>query len=290
MRINLAQLAPVPGDLLANLATVRETVSKRPAELHVFPELFLSGYRIGDGFQQLALDPAGEELASLRRLCEAHATSVVVGAPVQHARRGEILNAAILVTGDGSVAVRAKRFLPTYGPFEEGALFSAARSSETAPLGGHPIGLQICYDAFFPEVSRELALQGAELLVVLSAAPVTSRRLFDRVLPARAVENALPLVYVNRVRVEDGVVFGGGSQAFDARGEAAPSEGYPETLERSAQAVWSVEIDLREAARWRPFRPVLRDVATVRASGSHEAGAPSPRAGDGHAPGPTQGL
>jgi predicted amidohydrolase len=100
-------------------------------------------------------------------------------------------------------------------------------------------------------------------LVIISAAPVTSRRLFDRVLPARAVENALPLVYVNRVGVEDGVVFGGGSQSLDARGESLDPPTPPGP--RSEEGTWVVSIDLAEAARWRPFRPVLRDIAPHRA-------------------------
>jgi predicted amidohydrolase len=105
-------------------------------------------------------------------------------------------------------------------------------------------------------------MAGAVLLVVISAAPVTSRRLFEKVLPSRAVENACPLVYVNRVGVEDGVVFGGGSGAWDARGEPIavtllplPDASGPE------ESLGSVELDLDDAIRWRPFRPVLRDLS-----------------------------
>lgn len=289
MRINLAQLAPVPGEVLPNLEKLRAAVLARPADLHVFPELFLSGYRVGDGFQRIALAPDGEELASLQRFCRSQGTAVVVGAPVRHARRGEVENAAVLVGPDGRLAVRAKRFLPTYGPFEEGALFTPAARSDPVELGDLRLGLQICYDAFFPEVSRELVLGGADLLLVLSAAPVTSRRLFDRVLPARAVENAVPLVYVNRVGVEDGVVFGGGSQAFDARGETPPSVDAPEEAQRGTERVWSVEIDPGEAARWRPFRPVLRDVALARARSDAPTG-PASSAAPAHPSSRTDSL
>jgi predicted amidohydrolase len=96
------------------------------------------------------------------------------------------------------------------------------------------------------------------------------------VLPARAIENAVPLVYVNRVGVEDGVVFGGGSQSLDARGETLdPSR---TDAARSDEAVWVVEIDLEDAARWRPFRPVLRDIAPTRA-GPHRTDVRSPGGG-----------
>ncbi|MFI5415013.1 MAG: carbon-nitrogen hydrolase family protein, partial [Candidatus Lutacidiplasmatales archaeon] len=146
-------------------------------------------------------------------------------------------------------------------PFEEGSVFTPTETSAPAELGEERLGLSICYDAFFPEVSRELALDGATMFVCVSAAPVTSRRLFEKVLPARAVENAAPLVYVNRVGVEDGIVFGGGSRAFDARGEPLPERPVPGLSLGPDEKVVSVEVDTGESARWRPFRPVLRDVA-----------------------------
>ena len=261
MRIALAELTPVPGDLPANVGRAANVVAGARADLIVFPELFLSGYRIGDRFHSLALAPQDERLEPLRRACRSSASAAVFGAPWRGGRRGEVVNAVALLRPDGSEAVQGKRFLPTYGPFEEGATFSAVPSSAAVDLGPERLGPSICYDAFFPEVSRALALDGASLFVCVSAAPVTSSRLFDKVLPARAVENAVPLVYVNRVGVEDGVVFGGTSRALDARGELVtgiPVEGI--SLARE-ERVERVEVDLSEAARWRPFRPVLRDVA-----------------------------
>ena len=262
MRVLLAQLAPVPGEPDANLARLARVVGSTSADLAVFPELYLSGYKVGDRIHRLALaagDPTWRRLAALARR---HRTAIAVGSPVAvPGRRGETQNTVLLATPDGEVHVQEKRYLPTYGPFEEGAVFSPGEASRPVELGGHPVGFQICYDAFFPEVSRALALAGADLLVVLSAAPVTSGRLFEKVLPARAVENACPLVYVNRVGVEDGIVFGGGSAAWDARGErlAATARPLPDAS-GPEETLGVVELDPADAARWRPFRPVLRDV------------------------------
>ncbi len=155
-----------------------------------------------------------------------------------------------------------KRYLPTFGPFEEGAHFTPTDESQPVPVAARSVGLEICYDVFFPEVSRTLALAGAELLVVISASPVTSGRMFSRLLPARAIENGFPVVYVNRVGVEDGVVFGGGSGAWDARGEPVTGSAASDPSLAPEEQLLVVEIDLLEASRWRPFRPVLRDVAT----------------------------
>jgi predicted amidohydrolase len=263
MRLLLAQLAPRPGDVAANLDRIRAAVTAVPSDVAIFPELFLSGYRVGDRIHQLALRGDDAPTAALRAIARETRATIVVGTPLASTeRRGEVHNAAIAVRPDGEIHTQVKRYLPTFGPFEEGAHFTATDESRPVPIAARTVGLEICYDTFFPEVSRTLALAGAELLIILSASPVTSGRLFSRLLPARAIENGFPVVYVNRVGVEDGIVFGGGSGAWDSRGEpidaaavAAPGLAPEEQLLR-------VEIDLLESARWRPFRPVLRDVAS----------------------------
>jgi predicted amidohydrolase len=262
MRIALAELAPRPGDVPGNLERLARLVRSRPGELAVFPELYLSGYHVGDRLRTLALRPDGPEIAELADLARAASTAILVGAPLDSVERpGEIENAALLVGPDGTVARRVKRYLPTFGPFEEGLVFTPGDRSSPVDLKGHRLGVEICYDVFFPEVTRELAVGGAELLVNVSASPTTSRPLFDKLLPARAAENGLPVVYVNRVGVEDGLVFGGGSGAWDGRGEPMPV--VPVACDALGPHEWLVraDVDLDAAARWRPFRPVLRDVA-----------------------------
>jgi predicted amidohydrolase len=262
MRILLAQLAPVPGDVDHNADRLAAAVRAASCDLAVFPELFLSGYRIGDRFHRLALREGDPVLTALRRTARDSGTTVIVGAPLASTERaGEVHNAALAILPDGALRVQVKRYLPTFGPFEEGVLFTPTDTSLPVRLGAASAGLEICYDAFFPEVSRQLALGGAEFIVVLSASPVTSRRLFDRLLPARAIENAMPVVFVNRVGVEDGIVFGGGSGAWDARGESMPTTPVKFSPADPEESVALVEVDLTETSRWRPFRPVLRDVA-----------------------------
>jgi predicted amidohydrolase len=262
MRLLLAQLTPVPGDLGRNVERLSAAVRAAPSDLAVFPELFLSGYRVGDRMHRLALRESDPTVAAVREVAKRAGTTIVVGAPLaSRERAGEVHNAAVAVAPTGELWVQVKRYLPTFGPFEEGVPFTPTDQSQPVPLAGTTVGLEVCYDAFFPEVSRQLALGGAELLVAISAAPVTSRRLFDRVLPARAIENAMPVVYVNRVGVEDGIVFGGGSGAWNPRGEPIPATAVPFSPAAPEEALSLIEIDPTEAAHWRPFRPVLRDVA-----------------------------
>ena len=275
MRLLLAEIAPIPGDVAANTRRAVEILHTGGASISVLPELYLTGYAIGDRLHRQALRLADHDptLGSLQAAAREAHRSLVVGAPTRsQARAGEIENAAVAIDATGRVQLQAKRYLPTYGPFEEGRYFSPTASSSPIELEGRRVGLQICYDVFFPEVSRELAARGAELLLVLSASPVTSSRLFERVLPARAVENAVPVVFVNRVGVEDGLVFGGGSGAWDARGEPIDLEPVRTVPAGEAERVVAAEIDLDAGARWRPFRPVLRDVASRPPAGEHGSG------------------
>jgi len=277
MRILLAQLSPVLGEPARNVERLRSVVRSAPCDLAVFPELYLTGYRVGDRIHHLALREGSPLWSELRATAHETHTTLVIGAPISsNERKGEIHNAAIAVTPDRELRVQVKRYLPNFGPFEEGVPFTPSDRSAPIAVAGASLGLEVCYDVFFPEVSRELALAGAELLVAISAAPVTSRRLFDRLLPARAIENAVPMVYVNRVGVEDGFVFGGGSGAWDARGEplAGVSVDLPDA--GSEESARLVDIDLAEAARWRPFRPLLRDVASRPGGGGGDASVSAP--------------
>jgi predicted amidohydrolase len=264
MRLAIGELAPVPADPRRNVARIAACVAAARADLAVFPELFLSGYRVGDRIHGLALAPALDDpvATELKRVAATTGTPIVVGAPVGSAlRAGEVANAAVVVRPDGSVTTQVKRYLPNFGPFEEGLAFSPTDTSQPVAAAGRSLGLEICYDVFFPEVARDLALAGADLLINISASPVTSRPLFERLLPARAVENGWPVVYVNRVGVEDGIVFGGGSGAWDPRGEPIPAAPVVVAGLAAEERLAVVEIDLDQPRRWRPMRPVLRDVA-----------------------------
>jgi len=273
MRVALAELAPRPGEVRENLARVERVVRSARCELVVFPELFLSGYHVGDRLRTLAVRPGDEVVGVLARVAQETASTIVVGAPAASTERaGEIENVAWVVDRHGATHRPAKRYLPTFGPFEEGIVFTPARQAEPVAADGVRLGIEICYDVFFPEVARELALAGADLLLNISAAPATSRRLFEKLLPARAVENGLPVVYVNRVGVEDGLVFGGGSGAWDARGEPLELVSVPLAGAEREERLVVAEVDLKAVARWRPFRPVLRDVV------ARPAGVAPPRA------------
>lgn len=261
MRVTLAEVAPVRGDVEPNLALLRGVLKRAEgSDLVALPELFLTGYANGDRVHRLALDLSSELGRRLIAMVKGQGAWVALGTPLRHrTRTGETENAVILISPRGDVHVQSKRYLPTFGPFEEGQHYSPGLSSDPVVTPFGKVGLQICYDAFFPEVSRELLLKGAQFLLIVSASPVTSRPLFEKVLAGRAVENGCPVAYVNRVGVEDGLVFAGGSGIWDPRGEPLT----PDVVGlKGEDRLLNFDLTLEDSARWRPMRPVIRDLAS----------------------------
>lgn len=255
--VALVQARPALGDVKANLARVVETLRRERAELVVFPEMFLSGYALRDGFATAAVDPEGPEARELAAACRATGKTLVVGAPVRGAVRGVLHNSLLLVTPDGQVRRYDKVYLPTFSLFEEDLYFKEGTRLPVfdVTLGGERVrlGLTICYDLFFPEVTKTLALQGADVLVCASASPTPSRVHFESVFPARAVETTCHLLYTNLAGLQDAASFWGGAQAWSARGGLIAKAPYDE------EHTLRLTLDMADVAEARRRRPVLRD-------------------------------
>lgn len=111
----------------------------------------------------------------------------------------------------------------------------------------------ICYDLFFPELSKLLALQGADLIVCASASPTATVLNFKRMAPARALENATYVAYVNQVGTHLDIVFGGESRLVDPRGDLV-AEAKP-----LVDDLVIAEVDISKLEFARKLRPTLRD-------------------------------
>ena len=239
------------------LSRVVEALRRERAQLVVFPELFLSGYAVRDGFSTLALDLDGPLVRELADACRATDKALVVGAPTRAAARGLVHNSLLLLTPDGRVQKYDKVYLPTFSLFEEDHFFKEGNALPVfdVALGGERVrlGLSICYDLFFPEVTKTLAMRGADVIVCASASPTPSRAAFEAVFPARAVETTCHLLYTNLVGAQDAALFWGGAQAWSARGSLLAKAPYDE------EHVLRVRLDMADLAEARRRRPALRD-------------------------------
>jgi predicted amidohydrolase len=253
----LVQARPLLGDVKANAARVVDTLRRERAELVVFPELFLSGYAMRDGWAACALDMDSPVVADLSAACRDTGKTLVVGTPFRARARGVLHNSLLLFTPDGNVQRYDKVYLPTFSLFEEDQFFQEGSRLPVydVTLGGEKVrlGLTVCYDLFFPEVPKALALKGADVIVCASASPSPSRIHFESVFPARAVETTCHLLYTNLVGPQDAATFWGGAQAWSAKGGLIAKAPYDE------EHILHVDVDMADVAEARRRRPVIRD-------------------------------
>jgi predicted amidohydrolase len=252
LRLALHCANPRLGDVETNVDAVAKAVAAKEADVVVFPEMFLTGYGIGDDAQRLALTLDDDRLEPIRKAAAKAGAHVVAGAP-HTPRRGLTHNAAFCIEPDGTTTAYHKRSLATFATFQEGLFFRPGRTSPIWETAVGTFGLSICYDLFFPEFQRRQCLAGADILLNISASPTTSQRFFETLFPARAVENASFVAYTNCVGAQDGVVFWGGAQAYGPRGNVLGR------LEPMKAGRLLVEVDLDDLAPAREFRPTLRD-------------------------------
>jgi len=252
--VTLAQVTCQLHDKEANLKRMRDIVRKAKGNIVVFPEMSLTGYLPRDDLFVLAETVVGPSIKSILRLAKETKKDIVFGAPMRDEEvPGLVYNSCLCATGNGRLFRYDKMYLPTFGPFEEKVFFTPGKNAIVAEGRHAKIGLMICYDMFFPELAKLETLLGAQILVNISAAPTTSRPFFRRVMPGRAVENAIFLAYTNLVGVHGSLVFGGSSVLLGPRGEELARG---KDLE---QDIVTGQIDLADIEVARRFRPTVRD-------------------------------
>ncbi len=243
MRLALAQLNPLVGDLAGNGARILAAchqAAAQAADLVLTPELSLWGYPPRD----LLLRPSliSQQAAVLEQLATAleqqlPALAVLVGIaePAGGARLPNLFNAIALVEAGRWRVVARKRLLPTYDVFDEQRYFCAAQAPSLLELERKGrrwrLGLTICEDLWVEEELQGHRLAGADpvadllpsrvdLLLNLSASPFGQAKVALRQDLARraAARLGCPVVYVNQVGGNDELVFDGASFVVDASG------------------------------------------------------------------------
>ncbi len=216
--------------------------------------MFLSGYMPKERLAEAAQALDSPVLKRIAWAAKRAGKYVILGAPLADEKvRGRIYNAALLVHPDGRIDHYEKWFLPAFGPFEEKWFFASGERLPVFDTKFGRIGLEICYDLFFPEITKAYAIQGADIVVCISASPSTTRKFFEALIPARAIENTVFLVYCNLVGPQDKMVFWGGGCAVDPHGKVLAKTRYFESDTAIA------EINLDVIRNFRKNRPVLAD-------------------------------
>lgn len=249
----LVQAEPELGDKRANLKKMGKLVKETKADLYIFGELYLTGYMCKDLFFRLGEDLGGPSVKEASRIAEEADATIIFGMPEKDRDTGAVYNSSVHISRSDEPVSYRKLYPANFGPFEELEYFRQGHELKVVDNALGKIGLLICYDTFFPEVTKGLALGGAQVLVCISAAPASSKPFFDQVIPARAIETTCFFLYSNLVGTELNMVFQGGTQAIGPRGEElCRASDFEEEVIRCTVNLGDIDVAKR-------FRPTLRD-------------------------------
>jgi predicted amidohydrolase len=256
--IALAQISCKAGNKEQNLKKIEGAVARaeeKGAALLILPELSLTGYVVRDQIYELAEEIPGPSTRIIERIARDAGIHVIFGMPEKSKKTQATLhNTAVLVGPKGFIGKYRKMYLPTHSVFEEKRYFRPGHEASVFHTDLGKLGLLICYDIYFPEVTRLARLEGAQLTVCISASPAVRRSFFEILTAARAVENTTFLAFVNLVGVEDGLQFWGGSRLVGPNGRVLAQAKYDE------EDFVVCEVDYADIRPLETFVPTLKDL------------------------------
>ena len=227
LRIAVSQFAPRLTDVSLNAERMAEIAARADADLLIFPELALTGYDVRDRVHDLAVLP--EQLPPLFDLPDR--LTALFGF-IEASDTGIPYNSAAAIRGKSIQLVHRKIYLPTYGMFDEARYFGTGQRVENFVCNGYRVGVLICEDLWHPSLFYLHACQNVDLIVVIAAAPgrgirddrvggspFTSMDIWLNIACTMARLYGVYVVVCNRVGVEGGVTFAGGSFVAGPDGE-----------------------------------------------------------------------
>ncbi|MFP3556633.1 carbon-nitrogen hydrolase family protein [Paraburkholderia sp. SIMBA_049] len=244
MQVELAQLALIDSDVAHNTRKVVETIERADTaggtKLIVFPETTLSGFPTRENISDIAQTLDGPALSAVRDAARQKGVSVAVGLAERDGN--QFYNTTVLVDERGDIALRYRK---THLWASDVGVFTPGDRFETCVWNGLTVGLLICYDIEFPESARAVAALDADLLIVTNGNMDPFGPVHRRAITARAMENQMFALMVNRCGSgDDNLTFPGLSALIDPFGETVLELGGQETVTKA-----TVDFKRLEASR-----------------------------------------
>lgn len=243
MDILLCQKTPAQGKPRNNADTISSVLANMNEDMAIFPEMFLTGY--GSEFDGKSVC---ESIDMICAQSEKTDKAVVLGAP--HVVGNKIFNGLLMITPEHRFWYD-KIHLANFGIYSEES-FTPGSKPVIGNFMGMKFGLSVCYDIFFPELFRNYSIEGVDMNICIAASAIPSKRYFDVMLPARALENVNYLAFVNNVGNVGGLEMHGCSRAMDPLGTVISSCGDDESY-------CSIHIDKHTIEECRRLRHNLDD-------------------------------
>ena len=174
LKIALAQLSPLVGDVDQNITKLIEIRSKLEEDIDILvaPELYVSGYPIDDlVLRDDFLKSVEQGIENLVSVSKDNKSSVILGAPRKF--NSSIRNSVFVIENGKILTVKDKYELPNTGVFDEQRIFSQGELEDCVKIKNVNIGLPICEDIWEKRVLENLSSKGAEKIISIKASPYT---------------------------------------------------------------------------------------------------------------------
>ncbi|MFD1363327.1 nitrilase-related carbon-nitrogen hydrolase [Lentibacillus salinarum] len=261
VNIGLIQMSPSLGEVKENVLKAKKFIreaAEKEANIVCLPETFATGYNLdvlGEKAIELGIEYYDFIVEKISNEAREHGLYIIAPFGEKRELNGVIYNSAILFDDEGKiVGSYAKSHLWD----NEQLYYRQGSKLDVFETKYGKIGLIICYDLSFPEVSRSLCLQGADMIFAPSAWAYEDNEtmweaMWDGNLYQRAQENTLFTIGVNSVGKQENLNFFGLSKIYNPKGEQL------EELPRNEEGIKVTTIDLEEVEKLRIENPFLRD-------------------------------
>jgi NAD+ synthase (glutamine-hydrolysing) len=236
MRVTIGQINTTNGDYEGNVARILRAIEAARAEgsdLVVLPEVAVQGYMSFDWFldrdvAEHAMEPLDEIIAASAGL------TVIVGTvrPTGQAQGRKLYNSAAVISDGKLVGFADKTLLPEYDVFDDPRYFEPAKERRLFDIKGVRVGIAVCEDMwndktywrerlYANDPTDDLIALGAQLIISINASPFNKSKMGERckMVSHRAKAAGVPIVFVNLVGANDGVIFDGASIVTDGKGQ-----------------------------------------------------------------------
>lgn len=232
LKVSLLQMNIIPGKPEANREKAIEMINqalkvKTKPDILVLPEMWTTAYQLGDIAKICDQEgmPTNELIAAKSKEGR---VNVVAGSYASMQDR-KVFNTAYVFNRQGNNIAKYQK-IHLFKLMDEHRYIESGKELCTFKLDGIKCGIIICYDLRFPELSRKLALEGIKLLFVPAQWPAARLEHWTALLKARAIENQIFIIAVNRAGESQEDEFLGGSMVISPWGEVIAKAGYKEQI------------------------------------------------------------
>ncbi|MEY2342658.1 carbon-nitrogen hydrolase family protein [Acidithiobacillus sp. IBUN Pt1247-S3] len=220
-------------------------------DILIFPEMYLTGYAIGPDMVRAQAEVCdGESAQKIAELAITYRVTIVYGYP-EIDEYDVVYNSVNIISAEsGKISVYRKRML--FGDVDRAQFSPGNKAYTPVDINGVKYGIAICYDIEFPELARELTLAGADVILVPTANMQPYESVADRLVPARAQENGVFVIYANYYGKDNLFDYFGKSTICDPLGDIIARE-------EKGERLLIVELDINKVTIARKLNNYVRD-------------------------------